>query len=65
VNDIFARVYKTLEETGELENTLILFTSDNGPEQEIDPHGRTPFRGGKGSTWKAASGLRPSSIGRA
>lgn len=52
VNDIFARVYKTLEETGELENTFILFTSDNGPEQEIDPHGRTPFRGGKGSTWE-------------
>lgn len=23
-----------------------------GPEQEIDPHGRTPFRGGKGSTWE-------------
>jgi arylsulfatase A-like enzyme len=52
INDIFARVYKTLEETGELDNTLIIFTSDNGPEQEIDPHGRTPFRGGKGSTWE-------------
>lgn len=52
VNDIFARVYKTLQETGELDNTLILFTSDNGPEQEIEPHGRTPFRGGKGSTWE-------------
>jgi arylsulfatase A-like enzyme len=52
VNDIFARVYKTLQETGALDNTLILFTSDNGPEQEIEPHGRTPFRGGKGSTWE-------------
>lgn len=52
INDIFARLYKTLEETGELDNTMIMFTSDNGPEQEILPHGRTPFRGGKGSTWE-------------
>lgn len=52
VNDIFQRIYRTLEQTGELDNTLILFTSDNGPEQEIEPHGRTPFRGGKGSTWE-------------
>ena len=52
MNDIFARLMKTLEETGELENTIVIFTSDNGPEQEIEPHGRTPFRGGKGSTWE-------------
>jgi arylsulfatase len=43
---------KKLAETGELENTLILFTSDNGPECEIPPHGRTPFRGCKGSSWE-------------
>ena len=52
MNDIFARLVRTLDETGELENTIIVFTSDNGPEQEIEPHGRTPFRGGKGSTWE-------------
>jgi arylsulfatase len=52
MNDIFATLVKTLEETGQLENTLIIFTSDNGPEQEVAPHGRTPFRGGKGSTWE-------------
>ena len=52
MNDIFARLMKTIEETGELENTMVIFTSDNGPEQEIEPHGRTPFRGGKGSTWE-------------
>jgi arylsulfatase A-like enzyme len=52
MNDIFARLYKTLEETGQLDNTLILFTSDNGPEQEVPPYGRTWFRGGKGSTWE-------------
>ncbi|MBM3536041.1 MAG: arylsulfatase [Alphaproteobacteria bacterium] len=41
-----------LQEIGELENTLIFFTSDNGPECEIPPHGRTPFRGCKGSSWE-------------
>ena len=52
MDDIFARLYRTLEETGQVDNTLVLFTSDNGPEQEIAPYGRTPFRGGKGSTWE-------------
>ncbi len=52
MNDIFARLVRMLDENGELENTIIVFTSDNGPEQEIEPHGRTPFRGGKGSTWE-------------
>ena len=52
MNDIFATLYNTLKETGQLENTLILFTSDNGPEAEVAPHGRSPFRGAKGSTWE-------------
>lgn len=38
--------------TGQAENTLIIFTSDNGPEGEIPPCGRTAFRGNKGSTWE-------------
>ena len=52
MNDIFATLVKTLEETGQLENTLIIFSSDNGPEAEVPPYGRTPFRGSKGSTWE-------------
>jgi arylsulfatase len=52
VDDIFGRLVKALEETGQLENTLIFFTSDNGPEGEIPPHGRSPFRGFKGSSWE-------------
>lgn len=52
INDIFATLVKTLEETGQLENTFIIFTSDNGPEAEVPPHGRTAFRGAKGSTWE-------------
>src|SRR5262245_20476810 len=49
---VLSELVKALDETGELENTLIILTSDNGPECEIPPHGRTPFRGCKGSTWE-------------
>ncbi|MEM6673831.1 MAG: sulfatase-like hydrolase/transferase [Planctomycetota bacterium] len=52
IDDIFGRLIAKLEETGQLENTLVLFGSDNGPEVEIMPHGRTPFRGSKGTTWE-------------
>jgi arylsulfatase A-like enzyme len=51
-DDIFGRLFGALEETGQLENTLIVFTSDNGPEGEVPPHGRSPFRGFKGSSWE-------------
>jgi arylsulfatase len=52
MNDVFAKLYKALEETGQLENTFIFFTSDNGPEAEVPPYGRTWFRGAKGSTYE-------------
>jgi arylsulfatase len=49
---ILKRLVDKLQDIGELENTLILLTSDNGPECEVPPHGRTPFRGCKGSSWE-------------
>ena len=49
---VLSQLVKAIEESGELENTLIFLTSDNGPECEIPPHGRSPFRGCKGSTWE-------------
>ncbi|SIT40882.1 arylsulfatase-like enzyme [Paraburkholderia piptadeniae] len=52
VNDIFRKLVDTLEANGELDNTIIFFGSDNGPEQEIQPAAKTMFRGGKGSTWE-------------
>ncbi|MFC2149245.1 sulfatase-like hydrolase/transferase [Candidatus Auribacterota bacterium] len=52
VDDILGKLVKALEDTGQLENTIIFFTSDNGPEGEIPPHGRSPFRGHKGSSWE-------------
>lgn len=52
MDDIFGRVMKALEESGQLENTLVIFSSDNGPEGEVAPYGRSPFRGYKGTTWE-------------
>lgn len=49
---VLAQVVEALRETGQLENTLVFFTSDNGPECEVPPHGHTPFRGCKGSSWE-------------
>jgi arylsulfatase A-like enzyme len=46
------QLYEKLQEIGELENTLVILSSDNGPECEVPPHARTPFRGCKGSSWE-------------
>ncbi len=55
LDDVFGRLMAKLEETGQLENTFIFVGSDNGPEQEVVPHGRSPFRGGKGSSWEGGT----------
>ncbi len=49
---VLGQLVKTLEETGQLENTLIFLSSGNGPECEVPLHARTPFRGCKGSSWE-------------
>ncbi len=46
-------ILKALEETGELNNTFVFFTSDNGPQMDGWPDaGYTPFRGAKGTTFE-------------
>lgn len=53
VDDIVGRLIQTLKDTGQEDNTLVFFTSDNGPEEDTYPDsGYTPFRGGKGTTWE-------------
>ena len=46
-------IMDTLEELGLTEDTLIVFTSDNGPWLTFDQHGGSAglLRLGKGSTW--------------
>jgi arylsulfatase A-like enzyme len=47
------RILDTLRELGLDKNTLVVFTSDNGPWLTFDDHGGSagPLRMGKGSTW--------------
>jgi arylsulfatase len=53
LDDIAGRLITALKESGQLENTLVFVTSDNGPEMETWPDSAvTPFRGSKGSTWE-------------
>ena len=53
LDSIIKRVVDTLARTGQLEDTLIFVSSDNGPHMETWPDAAyTPFRCAKGSTWE-------------
>ncbi len=53
LDDNIGRVLAKLEEMGELDNTIVAFTSDNGAETITFPDGgTTPFKGGKLTTWE-------------
>jgi len=46
-------IVNALDKAGQLENTFIFVTSDNGPQMDSWPDsGYTPFRGAKGTTWE-------------
>ena len=50
---IVGRLLDVLAETGQLEDTIVLVSSDNGPEMETWPDAAySPFRCAKGSTWE-------------
>jgi arylsulfatase A-like enzyme len=53
MDDNIGYVIKKLEDMGQLENTILVFTTDNGAETETYPDGgTTPFKGGKLTTWE-------------
>jgi arylsulfatase len=53
LDDIVGRLVAELEATGQLDDTLIFVSSDNGPEMETWPDAAySPFRCSKGSTWE-------------
>lgn len=53
MDDNIGVVIKKLEDMGQLDNTILVFTTDNGAETITFPDGgTTPFKGGKLSTWE-------------
>ncbi len=53
LDDNIGYVLKKLEDMGQLDNTIVVFTTDNGAETITFPDGgTTPFKGGKLSTWE-------------
>ncbi len=53
LDDVVGRLVASLERSGQLEDTLIFVSSDNGPHMESWPDSAfTPFRCAKGSTWE-------------
>jgi len=53
MDDNIGYVFKKLEDMGELDNTIVVFTTDNGAEAITYPDGGiTPFRAGKLTTWE-------------
>ena len=53
MDDNIGVVLKKLEDMGQLDNTIVVFTTDNGAETITFPDGgTTPFKGGKLSTWE-------------
>ena len=53
LDDNIGKVLDKLDAIGIAENTIVVFTSDNGPEIMTWPDGgMTPFHGEKGTTWE-------------
>ncbi len=53
MDDNIGVVLKKLEDMGELDNTIVVFTTDNGAEAITFPDGGvTPFKGQKGEAWE-------------
>ena len=53
MDDNIGYVLKKLEDMGELDSTIVVFTTDNGAETITYPDGGvTPFQGGKLTTWE-------------
>ena len=66
MDDNIGVVLKKLEDMGELENTIVVFTTDNGAEVQTYPDGgTTPFKAGKLTTWEGGMRARASFAGRA
>jgi arylsulfatase len=63
MDDNIGYVLKKLEDMGQLNNTVVVFTTDNGAETFTFPDGgTTPFKGSKMNTWEG--GMRAPAVMR-
>src|SRR5271165_5652248 len=63
LDDNIGYVLKKLEDMGQLDNTIVVFTTDNGAEAITFPDGGvTPFKAGKLTTWEG--GMRAPAVVR-
>jgi arylsulfatase len=63
MDDNIGYVLQKLQDMGQLDNTIVVFTTDNGAETITFPDGgTTPFKGGKLSTWEG--GMRAPAVVR-
>jgi arylsulfatase len=63
LDDVVGRLLNKLDDLGIADNTIVLFTTDNGAEIFTWPDGgNTPFHGEKGSTWEG--GMRIPALAR-
>jgi arylsulfatase len=63
LDDVVGRLLKKLDDLGIADNTIVVFSSDNGAETFSWPDGgNMPFRGEKGTTWEG--GFRAPGLAR-
>jgi len=61
MDDNIGYVMKKLEDMGQLDHTIVVFTTDNGAETQTYPDGgNTPFKGSKLTTWEG--GMRAPAV---
>ena len=65
LDDIVGDIMKHLQDIGEADKTLVVFTTDNGTETFTWPDGgNTPFKGQKGTIYEVAFAYPQSPAGR-
>ena len=53
------KILKALDDLGIADNTIVIYTTDNGPHMNSWPDGgTTPFRSEKNTNWEGASACR-------
>ncbi len=65
-DETIGKILKALDDMGVADNTIVVYTSDNGPHMNTWPDGAmTHFRSEKNTNWEARSACRAWSAGRA